>query len=82
MTCITLLDCPYKISLCHIFLDSSEAPIGEFTHLFISLPHLETIEVYQNIALVLFKALDTITGTTEDASLSTPLPFPKLHTVI
>ncbi|KAF5325384.1 hypothetical protein D9619_010022 [Psilocybe cf. subviscida] len=75
------LHSPNRINLRHICLDSSDAPIGDFTRLFASLPHLEIIEVYRELALVLFKAMN-ITSTSDSAVPTTPTPFPKLQTII
>ncbi|KAF5325128.1 hypothetical protein D9619_010039 [Psilocybe cf. subviscida] len=81
MPYLTSLDWMDRIPLRHLFLDSTDAPIGEFTRLFASLPHLETIEVHHELALVLFNALN-IGSTPDDAISATPIPFPKLRTII
>ncbi|KAF5325419.1 hypothetical protein D9619_010025 [Psilocybe cf. subviscida] len=80
LSCIPLLDFPDKLSLRRISLDSTVAPIGGFTHLFMSLPHLETIEIHDKTALVLFKALE-IAPVADRAIPSTPIPFPKLQSI-
>ncbi|KAF5325124.1 hypothetical protein D9619_010037 [Psilocybe cf. subviscida] len=81
MPCLTSLDYMDRIPLRRICLDSTDAPIGEFTRLFASLPHLETIEVHHKLALVLFKALN-ITSTADGAIPATSIPFPNLRTII
>ncbi|KAF5325100.1 hypothetical protein D9619_010019 [Psilocybe cf. subviscida] len=79
MSCLTPPDWPDRIRLRHICLDSSDAAIGDFTQLFGSLPHLGTIEIYDRFAPVLFKAMNV---TSDVAVPTTPIPFPKLHTII
>ncbi|KAF5325443.1 hypothetical protein D9619_010040 [Psilocybe cf. subviscida] len=81
MSCLSPVDLPDRIRLRYISMDSSDAPIAEFTRLFASLPHLETIKVYHKTALVLFKAMN-ITSTSDSAIPTTPIPFPKLQTII
>ncbi|KAF5325423.1 hypothetical protein D9619_010021 [Psilocybe cf. subviscida] len=80
LSCIPLLDFPYKLSLRHISLDSTVAPIGGFSRLFTSIPHLETIELRDETALALFKALE-IAPVADRAIPSTPIPFPKLQSI-
>ncbi|KAF5325421.1 hypothetical protein D9619_010027 [Psilocybe cf. subviscida] len=81
LSCITLLDCPDKIPLRYISLDCLDAPVGQFTHLFSRLPHLETIEVRQHLGLVLFEALDVTSYISSGATPSAPIPFPKLSSI-
>lgn len=81
MSCLTVLNCSDRILLRHIHLDSSDAPIDDFTRLFAPLLHLETIKICRSLAQVLFKALD-ITPTSAVAASKSPIPFPKLQTVV
>ncbi|KAF5325120.1 hypothetical protein D9619_010033 [Psilocybe cf. subviscida] len=81
MSCLTLLNLLDGIPLRHISLDSSNAPIGEFTRLFASLKYLETIEVHHELGLVLFNDLN-ITPVSGGAHSDTPIPFPKLRSII
>ncbi|KAF5325239.1 hypothetical protein D9619_009866 [Psilocybe cf. subviscida] len=77
MSCLTPLVCPDKIPLRHLHLGGWDLPIDEFTRLFASLPHLETIELDEKLALILFKVLNIAS-----ASDSSIIPFPKLRSII
>ncbi|KAF5325422.1 hypothetical protein D9619_010026 [Psilocybe cf. subviscida] len=80
---VDILSCinfPDKLALRHISLDSTVAPIGWFTHLFTSIPHLETIEVHDKTALALFKALE-IAPVSDGAIPNMPVPFSKLQSI-
>ncbi|KAF5325097.1 hypothetical protein D9619_010012 [Psilocybe cf. subviscida] len=81
LSCITPFDCPAKIPLRHIYLDSWDVPIDDFSHLFASLPHLESIEVHHNLALALFRILN-IASTSENLTPDVPIPFPKLQKIV
>ncbi|KAF5325101.1 hypothetical protein D9619_010023 [Psilocybe cf. subviscida] len=81
MSSLALLDRQDSILLRHIHLDSPNAPIAEFTRVFAYLPHLETIQVYNELAPVLFKSLNLISSS-DRAIASTHIPFPKLRLII
>ncbi|KAF5325445.1 hypothetical protein D9619_010046 [Psilocybe cf. subviscida] len=74
---ITPFDNPDKIPLRYIYLADFDAPVDQFTRLFAPLRHLETIEVYHKLALVLFKALHMASGMPRTSIL-----FPKLQCII
>ncbi|KAF5325440.1 hypothetical protein D9619_010043 [Psilocybe cf. subviscida] len=81
MSCITSPDYLDELPLNHVYMISPYAPIGEFIRIFASLPHLETIEVHHDLALVLFEALD-IAHASFGTNPNTSIPFPKLRTII
>lgn len=82
MSCVTLGEFPDRILPRHISLDSSDAPIDDFTRLFACFSSLETIKFYHDLPLVLFKALNiNIAPATEDTHCGTSILFPKLRSI-
>ncbi|KAF5325438.1 hypothetical protein D9619_010049 [Psilocybe cf. subviscida] len=68
-------------SLRNLYLGNLLLPADDFIHLFGYLPHLESIEVFGELALVLFEALAITSLPDQDLAPNSPIAFSKLQTI-